>query len=76
MIVRGLAADSDLAFQLLPAGEEPQAADGALLFPPEQGETVAEHWIWCVHAPAFFPGPAWLLVPRHGTEPPYAYGYL
>jgi len=26
--------------------------------------------------PAFFPGPVWLLVPRNGEEPPYAYGYL
>jgi hypothetical protein len=26
--------------------------------------------------PAFFPGPVWLVVPRNGKEPPYAYGYL
>lgn len=76
VIVRGLAADPDLAFHLLPAGEEPQAADGTRLFPPEQGEAVADHWIWYVHARAFFPGPVWLLVPRNGKEPPYAYGYL
>ena len=75
-IVNGLAADPDLAVHLLPAGEEPQAPDGTRLFLPEEGEQVVDHWIWCVHAPAFFPGPAWLLVPRNGEEPPYAYGYL
>ena len=74
VIVRGLAADPDLAFHLLPADEDPQAADGTRLFPPEEGEQVADHWIWYVHAPAFFPGPVWLLVPRNGKEPPYAYG--
>ena len=26
--------------------------------------------------PRLLPGPAWLLVPRNGEEPPYAYGYL
>jgi len=76
VIVRELAADPELAFHLLPAGEEPQAAGGTRLFPPEQGEQVADHWIWCVHAPAFFPGPVWLLVPRDGVEAPFAYGYL
>jgi len=75
-IVSALAADPELAFHLLPDGEEPQAADGTRLFPPEEGEKVADHWIWYVHAPAFFPGPVWLLVPRNGKEPPYAYGYL
>jgi hypothetical protein len=76
VIRKGLAADPDLAFHLLPADEEPVTADGTRLFPPENGETVKDCWIWCVHCPAFFPGPAWLLVPRNGTEPPYAYGYL
>ncbi|MEB3321425.1 MAG: hypothetical protein VKI81_01220 [Synechococcaceae cyanobacterium] len=76
VIRQGLAADPDLAFHLLPAGEEPQAADGTRLFPPEQGETVEEYWIWCVRCPAFFPGPAWLLLRRDGAEAPFAYGYL
>jgi len=75
-IRQGLAADPDLAFHLLPAGEEPQAPDGTRLLPPEAGETVDEYWIWCVRCPAFFPGPAWLLLRRDGVEPPYAYGYL
>jgi hypothetical protein len=75
-IRQGLAADPDLAFHLLPAGEEPHAADGTRLFLPEQGETVEDCWIWYVHCPAFFPGPAWLVVPRNGTEPAYAYGTL
>ena len=75
-IRQGLAADPDLAFHLLPAGEEPVTADGRRLFPPEQGETVEEAWIWCVHCPAFFRGPAWLVVRRDGEEPPYAYGTL
>jgi hypothetical protein len=60
----------------LPAGEEPQAAHGTRLFPPEQGETVEEYCLWIVHCPGFFPGPAWLLFRRDGAEPPYAYGYL
>lgn len=75
-IRQGLAADPDLAFHLLPAGGEPQAADGTRLFPPEAGETVEEYWIWCVRCPGFFPGPAWLLQRRDGAEPAYAYGYL
>ncbi|WP_094555654.1 hypothetical protein [Synechococcus sp. 1G10] len=76
VILQGLEGDPDLAFHLLPAGEEPQAADGTRLFPPEQGETVVDHWIWYVRCPGFFPGPAWLLQRRDGQEPPYAYGYL
>ncbi len=56
-IRQGLEADPDLAFHLLPAGGEPQAADGTRLFPPEQSETVVDSWIWCVRCPAFFPGP-------------------
>ncbi len=75
-IRQGLVADPDLAFHLLPAGEEPHAADGTRLFPPEQGETVAEYWIWSVRCPAFFPGPAWLLQHRNGEQPAYAYGTL
>lgn len=75
-IRQGLAADPDLAFHLLPTGEEPQAADGTRLFPPEEGETVEKYWIWTVRCPAFFPGPAWMLFRRDGAEPPYAYGYL
>ncbi|MFQ6539746.1 MULTISPECIES: hypothetical protein [Aphanothece] len=76
VILQGLAADPDLAFHLLPAGEEPQAAEGMRLFPPEQGETVEDYWIWTVRCPAFFPGPAWLLQRRDGQEPPYTYGTL
>ena len=75
-IRQGLEADPDLAFHLLPAGEEPEAADGTRLFPPEQGETVSDYWIWYVRCPAFFPGPAWLLVRRDGEQPPYSYGTL
>jgi hypothetical protein len=75
-ILRGLAADPELAFHLLAADAATQAADGTRLFPPEEGERVADHWIWCVHGPAFFPGPAWLVVARNGEDPPYAYGHL
>ena len=76
LIRQGLASDPELSFQLLPAREEPTAADGTRLLPPEYGGTVESHWIWAVRCPAFFPGPAWLLLRRDGGEPTSAYGVL
>lgn len=76
VITAGLVADPDLSVQMLPAGEEPKAADGTRLFPPEYGETVDDYWIWTIRCKGFFPGPLWLLIRRDGNEQPYSYGFI
>jgi hypothetical protein len=54
-------------------GRQPPPVDGVPRgFLSRPAGPTGEH----VHAPAFFSGPVWLLVPSNGKEPPYAYGYL
>jgi hypothetical protein len=76
VILTGLKEDPDLGFFLLPDGAEPAAVGEVTLFPPEEGESVRDFWIWAVRCPAFFPGPLWLLVDRRDGSLAYHYGYL
>lgn len=75
VILDALKEDPDLGFFLLPEGSEPTAGE-VTLFPPEEGESVQEFWIWVVRCPSFFPGPLWLLVDRKDGSRAYHYGYL
>ena len=66
--------DKSLKFYLLPENTENLPED-MKLFPPEEGESVRDFWIWYVKC-GFFPGPAWTLVKRDGSAGAYHYGYL
>ena len=76
VILKALKEDPDLGFFLLPEGAEPVAAGEVTLFPPEEGESVRDFWIWVVRCPSFFPGPLWLLVNRADGSRAYHYGRL
>jgi len=67
--------DKKFKIYLLPENIETEAAPDVKLFPPENGEQVADYWIWYVQCD-FFPGPAWILVKRDGTVPAYHYGFM
>jgi hypothetical protein len=74
--LKALKEDPDLGFFLLPERAEPVAAGEVTLFPPEEGESVRDFWIWVVRCPSFFPGPLWLLVNRADGSRAYHYGRL
>jgi hypothetical protein len=76
VILDALKEDPDLGFVLLPEGAEPTEAGEVTLFPPEEGESVQDFWIWVVRCPSFFPGPLWLLVNRADGTRAYHYGHL
>lgn len=71
-IAKGLKDDKNLKITLLPA----TTTENSEIFPPEEGESVKDFWIWYVHAPAYFPGPIWILVKRDGSIPAYHYGKI
>lgn len=71
-IAKGLKEDKNLTITLLPE----KTAENSGIFPPEEGESVNDFWIWYVKAPNYFPGPIWILVKRDGTMPAYHYGKM
>lgn len=71
-ITKGLKEDKDLKISLLPE----KIAENSGLFPPEEGESVKDYWIWYVDAPAYFPGPIWILVKRDGSVPAFHYAKM
>jgi hypothetical protein len=67
--------DNSFKIYLLPENIETERPDGVKLFPPENGEKVSDYWIWFIKT-NIFPGPAWLLIKRDGSETAYHYGYM
>ncbi len=73
-IIKTINADSNFKFALLPSDCENSPYDFSV-FPPENGESVNDYWIWFVKCD-FFPGPYWLLIKRDGSAEGYSYGYM
>ncbi len=73
-LIKTINADSNLKFALLPSDCENSPYDFSV-FPPENGESVNDYWIWFVKCD-FFPGPYWLLIKRDGSADGYSYGYM
>jgi hypothetical protein len=44
-------------------------------YPPEQGESTQDHWIFVLHVPTLSDHLYWVIVDRHGQKAPYLYGF-
>jgi hypothetical protein len=73
-IIKAINDDVNAKFALLPTDLENSKYDFSI-FPPENGESVLDYWIWYIKCD-FFPGPYWMLVRRDGTSEGYSYGFL
>ena len=51
-----------------------ESDDGEGAAPPEQCDSVAENWVFCVCLPGYCDSLFWAVVPRNG-EPAYNYGF-
>jgi hypothetical protein len=44
-------------------------------YPPEQGESTRDNWIFVLHVPTLSDHLYWVIVDRHGQKAPYLYGF-
>ncbi len=74
-ILNEISKDNSFKICLLPEDTENNSPEGISLFPPENGESIKDYWIWYIKC-SFFPGPAWMLVKRDGSAKAFHYGYM
>jgi hypothetical protein len=44
-------------------------------YPPEQGESTEDNWIFVLHIPTLSDHLYWVIVDRRGSQAPYLYGF-